>query len=979
MKKILSLFLTFILVLSAFPTVFAEGTTEADSCFTLAFSEDFESGTLNSSQWKQTTKTVVEKVEKDQNADNYAARLENIITDNGDGTVTVDASQLNMTKRISVSSRFKYEFSVRIGEIDKVANFPSIYLYQADNKTLLRETVGMLSYSASTGKIVPTIADKSFTTTAGVAVNTNEWIDVCIYVDVASESFTAFVNGNLLKETDGTFVYDLFANATDSEALSTFAQNGGYAAPMTVTSKWMSTTMLYWFDDLKLYNACEGCENCIPTVTISGIEDGDEEIAVKRGFDITFGGEYEDFSISLNGTEATQGEIKANGNGSYTFTPASALDYNTSYTLAAKATNAFGYTAKAQVSFKTKFAYKIFDEDFENGLDTTKWNWRSTKEPAVAEIIDDPKGEKGKVVHMKGIYDTTHSSAQLGNDNLPAGGTNLPGDFVVQFDIMIPESDRNASYLNKALVLLFYTDSATISRMVQVRSFAEDETKFALAFADGLTDAGKPNYITSSVVRNYGEWMNMALVVNPVTDTYEMWIDNQKIGDYKLNGTFGADSLTRFRFQAYSYADGVNEFYLDNIKLAQRLAIVPGADGEYSCFRTSDGYSISQVDRISNIFCPTIVNNGLADEEMTAFLALINPTTHKLEDVVAKSFTVPAGGKYVPEISLDGVASKASKCEIKAILVNNENMVAPYRATFAPASALKLEPNTSANDVSPTYPGGAFKAITMSIDDGFLTDRNMVKILNDNSMKATFHIVGSRADGTSETMAAASIPASEFATLYQGHELANHSYAHFSTVITDEEFEEDLLKSEAIIEATGYSVKGYAYPNGVRGDDTTNYSEILAKNGYLYERADAPWGVPANPLFDAPKAADFISFPITATVGSTSLIGLTGVADKYFAIKEKELSMYSIFTHSHDIGQPNSNWTWDEWAQYCEYIGGRDDVWYATIYDICTYINAVEKMEVTETQIINNSDIDIWCMVNGEVKTVKANDSITIE
>ena len=44
------------------------------------------------------------------------------------------------------------------------------------------------------------------------------------------------------------------------------------------------------------------------------------------------------------------------------------------------------------------------------------------------------------------------------------------------------------------------------------------------------------------------------------------------------------------------------------------------------------------------------------------------------------------------------------------------------------------------NKVLCCYPGGKFKALTFSYDDGTIHDRRLVEIFNQNGCKGTFHL-----------------------------------------------------------------------------------------------------------------------------------------------------------------------------------------------------------------------------------------------
>ena len=70
------------------------------------------------------------------------------------------------------------------------------------------------------------------------------------------------------------------------------------------------------------------------------------------------------------------------------------------------------------------------------------------------------------------------------------------------------------------------------------------------------------------------------------------------------------------------------------------------------------------------------------------------------------------------------------------------------------------------------FPGGVYKALTMSYDDGCTEDRRLVEIFNRHGIKGTFNINSSWL-GNPDT-----VTAEEVRTLYAGHEVATHTLTH---------------------------------------------------------------------------------------------------------------------------------------------------------------------------------------------------------
>ena len=79
---------------------------------------------------------------------------------------------------------------------------------------------------------------------------------------------------------------------------------------------------------------------------------------------------------------------------------------------------------------------------------------------------------------------------------------------------------------------------------------------------------------------------------------------------------------------------------------------------------------------------------------------------------------------------------------------------------------------TTMNKVYKVFPGGKFKVLTFSYDDGKIEDRRLVKLFNKFNLKATFNL------NTGIIDPAIRIPQEEWPELYKGHDIAVHTFTH---------------------------------------------------------------------------------------------------------------------------------------------------------------------------------------------------------
>jgi len=274
MKKTLSVFLAFLILFCVQIPSFAEK-SEINSAgdFVLVFEEDFESGVLNSKKWKTNTRTEVVSKPNKEGSQNLAAELKNVweTVEKPDGTTenTCYNSQLNIlnaSARYPINNRFIYEYDIMYGDdIEKMTAAPSMYMYCNDNSTLYGEGLGALTYTSNndgTGVLSATGVSET-KKTAKMVVNSNKWYSIRLDVNVSGNTYSVYVNDEPLVCDDGSSNFDLYNYNSDRnknitlETSAEYAEKGGYVAPLFQTSRWHSTNMTFWIDNIKCYTEFE--------------------------------------------------------------------------------------------------------------------------------------------------------------------------------------------------------------------------------------------------------------------------------------------------------------------------------------------------------------------------------------------------------------------------------------------------------------------------------------------------------------------------------------------------------------------------------------------------------------------------------------------------------------------------------------------------------------------------------------------------
>ena len=258
-------------------------------------------------------------------------------------------------------------------------------------------------------------------------------------------------------------------------------------------------------------------------------------------------------------------------------------------------------------------------------------------------------------------------------------------------------------------------------------------------------------------------------------------------------------------------------------------------------------------------------------------------------------------------------------------------------------------------------PGGKFKALTMSYDDGKLEDRRLVDIFNHNGIRGTFNLNGGKL-GYPDT-----VTAEELNTLYAGHEIATHTLTHPTIarcpmVSVAAEILEDRKRLEAI---TGSPVRGHAYPNSSSSEEICALFHSL---GIAYGRStgsNRSFALPTDPMLWQPTCHH--NDPQLMDLGRR----LANNTSKHL------LFLMYVWGHSYEFSR-NDNWHVIE--EFCQKMGGRDDIWYATNIQIVDYVNACRQVIASADgkTLHNPTCIDIWADVDGKRVVIKAGETVKV-
>lgn len=272
------------------------------------------------------------------------------------------------------------------------------------------------------------------------------------------------------------------------------------------------------------------------------------------------------------------------------------------------------------------------------------------------------------------------------------------------------------------------------------------------------------------------------------------------------------------------------------------------------------------------------------------------------------------------------------------------------------------------------FPNFRRKALTLSYDDGVRQDKRLIAIMRKHGLKGTFNInagfFGDKYDGKE----VGCMTRQEALDLYTpaGMEVAIHGYKHLSLPLVDAAVAtNDVCTDRKELEKMfGRIIKGMAYANGKYNDEVVN---MLKFNGVNYART-----VVSTERFDLPS--DWLRLPATCHHKNPRLMEL---AKQFVEQSERPYywyntpQMFYLWGHSYEFDSDNN---WNVIEEFAEYIGNREDIWYATNGEIFDYLQACERLEfsIDATLVHNPSSIDVWIDYFGKKCIIPAGGTIAL-
>ncbi len=269
------------------------------------------------------------------------------------------------------------------------------------------------------------------------------------------------------------------------------------------------------------------------------------------------------------------------------------------------------------------------------------------------------------------------------------------------------------------------------------------------------------------------------------------------------------------------------------------------------------------------------------------------------------------------------------------------------------------------------FPGGLRKALTLSYDDGVEQDIRLMDILDRHGIRCTFNLNSGCWAPEGAVYPAGQIhrrmTKSQVEKVYANpnHEVAAHCLTHASlTELSPGEIAHEVLADRENLEAMfGGVVRGLAYPFGTYSDQVV---EALKATGAAYART-----VVSTNSFAIPT--DWLRLHPTCHHNAPNLPKL---CDRFLADSVRFGSqLFYLWGHSYEF-EADDNWQVIE--DFCEKMGGREDIWYATNIEIVEYVNACRAVIASAdgSRLRNPTCTDVWADVNGKLVHIPAGETV---
>lgn len=231
------------------------------------------------------------------------------------------------------------------------------------------------------------------------------------------------------------------------------------------------------------------------------------------------------------------------------------------------------------------------------------------------------------------------------------------------------------------------------------------------------------------------------------------------------------------------------------------------------------------------------------------------------------------------------------------------------------------------------FPEGKIKALTLSYDDNVKEDARLVQIMKKYGLKGTFNINSIWLSQGQKVNSTRRMDLEQTLAVHadSGMEIACHGLTHLSLdQLSPQEYIREVFEDRQNLERIfGTMVRGMAYPNGAFNDSAVSALKLC---GIAYCRTTV-----STERFNIPS--DWLRLPATCHHDNPKLMEL---AKRFVENKQNRNPMlFYLWGHSYEFADNNN---WDVIENFAQYMGNREEIWYATNIEIYDYVNAYNQL-----------------------------------
>lgn len=278
-------------------------------------------------------------------------------------------------------------------------------------------------------------------------------------------------------------------------------------------------------------------------------------------------------------------------------------------------------------------------------------------------------------------------------------------------------------------------------------------------------------------------------------------------------------------------------------------------------------------------------------------------------------------------------------------------------------------------DIIMRFKDGKRKALTFSYDDGVEQDNRLIDIMKRYGLKGTFNLNSGLYKDSGTVYESGTIhrrmSREEVSALYvkNGMEVAVHGLTHpfLEELPVNICLEEVVNDRENLEKQFDVIVRGMAYPYGTYSDQVI---EILKQVGIVYART-----VISSGNFRIPT--DWFQLEATCHHKDPHLMELAVQFVEDEAVNQGKPLLFYLWGHSYEF-ESDDNWNVIE--EFAEYMGNREDIWYATNLEIYEYIENYKRLvfSMDGTRVQNPTSQDLYLDKSGELKKIPAGQMIEL-